>query len=452
MNRNTGLDFTRRGLLLGAGAMAVAGCCPAFASDIDVVVVGAGAAGIAAAQMLASLGRTCVVLEADNRIGGRALTDTRSFGAPFDIGCAWIHAAHSNPFYGMAVANNFHLHEHSLSLNQIYYRGKKADHDFVEREERAEEMIGGAIDAKADAGKDVPASAVMPLFAPPMDAAATDIGPMDAAVDLDQESVFDHAAEAKAEYDPNFLVREGFGTLVARVGKNVRAHLSTPVRSIKYDGKGVSVETNRGTVAAKAVIVTVSMGVLQKGGIAFTPGLPAATNEAIHDLRMGLLTKIPLQLTTRDGIGVSEYDNILDEAVSPKAKDDFLFLAWPWKTDLMVGFVGGSYAWELSQRPDDEVEALAKESLSRMFGSSVKDKVRKALVTPWAKNPLTLGAYSAEIPGKHGARAALREPVAERVWFAGEAAAENGLFATCGGAYLSGEKVARAVDDRLSRA
>ena len=452
MNRNTGLDFTRRGLLLGAGAMAAAGCCPAFASDIDVVVVGAGAAGIAAAQMLASLGRTCVVLEADNRIGGRALTDTRTFGAPFDIGCAWIHAAHSNPFYGMAIANNFHLHEHSLGLNQIYYRGKKADRDFVAREERAEEMIGGAIDAKADAGRDIPASSVMPLFAPPMDAAATDIGPMDAAVDLDQESVFDHAAEAKAEYDPNFLVREGFGTLVARVGKNVRAHLATPVRSIKYDGKGVSVETNRGTVAAKAVIVTVSMGVLQKGAIAFTPGLPAATNDAIHDLRMGLLTKIPLLLSEKDGIAASDYENILDEATSPKAKDDFLFLAWPWDTNLMVGFVGGSYAWALSQRPDDEVEALAKESLARMFGSSVKDRVRKALVTPWAKNPLTLGAYSAEIPGKHGARAALREPVAERVWFAGEAAAENGLFATCGGAYLSGEKVARAVDERLSRA
>lgn len=438
-------DLSRRGLLMGAAALSLAGCCPVWASNIDVVVIGAGAAGIAAAQMLAALGRSFVVVEADNRIGGRAFTDTRTFGMPFDIGCAWIHAAHSNPFYSFALEHGFHVQYHDLSLNEIYYGSKRQTAGFVDDENKAEFMIGEAIDATAKEGKDVAAASVLPTRAPPMDAAVTYVGPMDAAVDLDRESVFDHVAESEAEYDPNYLVREGFGALVARVGKDVRVRLSTPVQAVRYDGQGVSVQTRHGTIAAKAAIVTVSTGVLDRDLIAFTPALPARTRDAIASLPMGLLTKVPLLIPGigHEDFGLKPYDNVLEE--NPAGEDDFYFLAWPWNTDLMVGFVGGRYAWELAKRPDAEVIDLAKQSLVEMFGSGIAAKVSKGLVTPWAKNPLTLGAYSAELPGHHDARAALRQPVADRVFFAGEVVAENGLFATCGGAYLSGQSVAREV-------
>lgn len=444
------LALSRRGMLTSAAALATASCCPAFASDIDVVVIGAGAAGIGAAQMLASLGRTCLVVEAANRIGGRALTDDRSFGVPFDIGCAWIHAAHSNPFYGFALANGFHLKYHSLELNEIYYRGQRED-ALVADEHKAEFMIGEAIDATAKAGKDEPASEVMPTRASPLQAAATYAGPMDAAVDFENESVFDHAAEAEAEYDPNYLVKEGFGALVQKIGqRGMRVRLSTPVQSIRYDGKGVSVQTPRGPITAKAAIVTVSVGVLAKGSIAFSPALPVATQEAIHDLPMGLLTKIPLLIPGHGDCGIKPYDNVLDENPDPKAKDDFYFLAWPWNSDLMVGFVGGDYAWQLAKEPEADVIGLASDRLAGMFGSAIKGKIRKGLVTPWANNPLTLGAYTAVKPGHHEARAALRQPVAGRLFFAGEAVAENGLFATCGGAYLSGESAARAAHKAMA--
>jgi monoamine oxidase len=461
--RELELAVSRRAMLAGmagVAGMAVAGGYPASASNYDVVVIGAGSAGIAAAQALRALGRTCLVVEAANRIGGRALTDTTTFPLPFDIGCAWIHASRTNPYYPLAIERGYHLRKHDVdTLNELFYSGAWQGAPGLENEHRAETLIEATVNTTAAEGHDIAMGEVLANCDKPMDAAATFIGPMDAAVDLKDESSFDYKAESDAEYDPNFLVREGFGALVADLGKGINASLSTPVRAIRYDRKGVSVETAKGTVQAKAVIVTVSTGVLQKGAIKFTPSLPVATQKAIADLPMGLLTKIPLLVPGVDHHShhINPYDNFLVETppktLTPpcvEAPGDFYFLAWPWDSDLQVGFVGGSYAWELSKRPDAEVIALATDKLAEVYGSAIRGKVKEALVTPWANNPLTHGAYSAAKPGHGAARDALRVTVANRVFFAGEAAAEGGLFATCGGAYRSGAAVAQEVHGTIA--
>ena len=95
-------------------------------SDIDVVVIGAGAAGLAAAKGLAAAGRSVTVFEAMNRIGGRAWTETETFGFPFDRGCAWLHAADRNPFYAEASAAGLRLFHHDMSLDHLYYGRSKA--------------------------------------------------------------------------------------------------------------------------------------------------------------------------------------------------------------------------------------------------------------------------------------------------------------------------------------
>ncbi|MGH6870972.1 MAG: flavin monoamine oxidase family protein [Rhizomicrobium sp.] len=444
---NTGPNLTRRGMFLGAAALSLAGCSQPWTSHADVVIVGAGAAGIAAAQMLATLGRSAIVIEAADRIGGRAFTDSGPFGIPFDIGCAWIHAAKTNPFFQFAIERGFHLRYHSLELNEIYYGAQKQHRDFVASEHQAEETIGGTVEDAAKAGKDVSIASLMTSWVRPNDAAATNMGPMDAAVDFPHESVFDFSAEAEAEYDPNYLVKEGFGALVAQVGRGLNVWLSTRAQAIRRNRGGVEVDTPRGTISARAAIVTPSMGVLAKERIAFTPQLPQATRDAIHALPMGLLTKIPMLISGTDTYGIQPYDNVLNE--DGGKPDDVYFLAWPWDSRLMVGFVGGDFAWRLSRARDPEVIDFVKEKLAQVCGSAIKAKAGPALVTPWANNPLTLGAYSAEAPGHHDARAALRVPVDERVFFAGEAVAENGLFATCGGAYLSGQSVARDVHAAL---
>ena len=97
--------------------------------DVDVVVVGAGSAGLSAAKTLRAAGLSFKVFEAMNRIGGRAWTSDQHFGAPFDIGCAWLHAADRNPYYAEAEAAGWTLHHHDMNVDHLYFGKRKASED-----------------------------------------------------------------------------------------------------------------------------------------------------------------------------------------------------------------------------------------------------------------------------------------------------------------------------------
>lgn len=442
--RATNGTMTRRQALAGIAAVAGASAFARVAradppADPDVVVIGAGAAGIAASQRLTALGLSHVVIEAAGRIGGRACTDTATFGVPFDLGCAWIHAADRNPFFKLAKAAGYQLRRDDSGLDRIYYGRDQTDQDGLDAESAAEDAIDEGLTKLAEDGRDVPATEAVPRWTLPFEAAATYLGPMDMGVDFADLSTFDYAETA--DLDPNYLVREGFGTLVVKTGAGIPAKLSTPARVVRYGaGKGVRIETDSGTIAALAVIVTVSTGVLAGGLLRFDPKLPDWKEAAIGEVPMGLLAKIPL-LIPGDKLGVAPFENIL---VEYPGLQDIYFLAWPFATDLMVGFVGGEFGWELSAAGEGAAVAFAKERLAQTFGASAPKRVTKALLTGWAGDPLTRGAYSAALPGHFAARAELARPLADRVFFAGEAVA-GPFVQTCNGAYLSGIKVAEDV-------
>ena len=444
------------GAALAAGALAATRSWAAE-SEVDVVIVGAGAAGIGAALGLHGQGLTYKLIEAESRIGGRAFTDAGTFDIPFDIGCAWIHRAlPDNPMLRWAQKLGFETRFHDLGLNHLYYGPKNYD-PAIDQAEVDARALHGAIERAAAGGEDVPASSLVGDWAVPMDAAVLETGQMDAAVDLYAASALELGT--MPDYDPNRLVRRGYGALVAAVAQALRVPANTltsrPVTRIAYEGERVAVETADGLVTrARAVIVTVSMGVLRAGAIKFEPGLPASHEAAIHGLQMGLLAKIPLLVRGLRGLAgpIKPYDNILDEEPRPNVMTQFglkdiYFLAWPWESDLMVGFVGGDFAWDLSLRHDAQREAVAfaTERLADLFGSGAPGKVEKGLLTPWATNPFQRGAYSAALPGQYHCRELLRAPVDEKLFFAGEAAAVGGMQATCSGAYLSGLSVADEV-------
>ncbi|WP_287381394.1 FAD-dependent oxidoreductase, partial [Mesorhizobium sp.] len=100
-----------------------------FMEDVDVVVIGAGSAGLSAAKTLRSAGLSFKLFEAMNRIGGRAWTSDQHFGIPFDIGCAWLHAADRNPYFPEAQAARWTLHHHDMNVDHLYYRNRKASED-----------------------------------------------------------------------------------------------------------------------------------------------------------------------------------------------------------------------------------------------------------------------------------------------------------------------------------
>ncbi len=401
-----------------------------MAADVDVVIVGAGAAGLAAAKTLKARGRTFRLLEARDRIGGRAWTDSTRLGQPFDIGCAWLHAADRNPFYDEAKAAGRALSYHCPGLERVYQGRKLALDDELAQIAAQEEAFLDALEGGAPGDR---ASAIRVKGAG--GAVGTYLGPMDFGADLDEISVADLASAADLE--PNYLVAEGFGTLVADWGADVEVSLNTPVTRIRWDGPGVVAETPRGDVTAEKAIVTVSTGVLAFGGIRFTPDLPEETERAIHSLPMGLLAKIPLEIRG-DRLGLSPFDDVLVERYG---HHDIYFLAFPFDTDLLVGFVGGDFAWEITAAGEAAAVDFATQSLERLFGSDVRGRIGRSLLTPWGADPWTRGAYAAARPGQSAAREVLGRPVGDRIWFAGEALG-GPLKQTCAGARLSGERVA----------
>lgn len=409
-------------------------------TDVDVVIVGAGCAGLAAAKRLRDAGLSFLVVEAMDRIGGRAWTTTSDFGVPFDIGCAWLHAADRNPFFPEAQAAGWTLYHHDMGLDHLWFGKRRATAEEMARVAAADAALQACLEAH-DGPDDRLSSLIADCHC--LRANSTFSGPMDFGADDDEISIEDY--KAAADLDPNYFTREGFGALIHRWGADVPVTLSTPVRRIRWDGPGVEVETARGTIRGKAAIVTVSTGVLAFEEIAFAPDLPAAHQEAIFDLPMGLLTKIPLRVEgTR--LGLKPFDDVLIER---HARHDLYFLAFPFDLDLLVGFVGGDFAWEMEAAGAAAAVDFVTDRLVDIFGSDARRAVTKGTMTNWGAERFVRGGYAAARPGKAHAREVLAEPVGERIWFAGEALA-GGLKQTAAGARLSGEAVAGRVALSLS--
>jgi monoamine oxidase len=403
----------------------------------DVAIVGAGSAGLSAARQLASAGKSVIVLEAMDRIGGRAFTESETFGTPFDWGCAWIHSADRNPYYPLAQQWKFDLVRHDDGLDRVYYGARR----FSEAEMRRVGQIRAEIVRANEAAarrRDGAVSSVRSIRTREEQVTATFMGPMDMAVDFGELAIRDY--NDQAELEPNYLLRDGFGALVKRFGEGVPVSLSTPVTRIRYDGPGVVLETPKGNVSARACIVTASTGVLRADAIRFDPALPAWKADAIANVPMAMLAKIPL-LLDGERFGLQPFEDIHCEQQS---NQDIYFLAFPFDSNLMIGFVGGGFGWEMSAAGRDIAVDFATGALKRMFGADAGKRVVKGDITRWGGNPWVRGAYSAARPGHTRARQDLARPVAERLFFAGEALA--GEFAqTCGGASLSGAMTAQQV-------
>ncbi len=404
-------------------------------TEVDVVIVGAGAAGLAAAKVCREAGLSFKLLEAMNRIGGRAHTSSEHFGIPFDIGCAWLHAADRNPFYPEARAADWTMQYHDLALDHLYFGKRKADMLDLERMSAADGKFHD--DLEAYRGADDRLSAIL-AKGHGARAVATYSGPMDFGQDMDEISIEDF--RRAADLEPNYFTKQGFGALVARWGADVPVELNTPVKRIDWSGRQILVETARGSLRCSRIIITVSTGVLAFGDIEFHPELPLSYMESFFDLPMGMLTKIPLEISG-GRFGLKPFEDLLIER---PARHDMYFLCFPFDIDLMIGFVGGDFAWELSVAGEQAARDFAIDRLAGIFGSDVRKSVGRSMMTNWGAEPTVRGAYAAARPGRAEARDILAEPVDGRIHFAGEALA-GPLIQTCGGARLSGEVVAQRV-------
>lgn len=438
------VPLQRRRVLAGLGmaGMSMAGARYALArslpSNPDVIIIGAGAAGLAAGRALREKGLSFVILEAADRVGGRAYTERASFGQPLDHGCSWISGSRRNVFTGIARDRGFTLVDHSDAGDHLFdSTGKPATDAHWAAYDRAWDRIERALERAGTQGKDVAAASVVPDV--PFGATVQSwIGAMDHGVDFDQLSTVDYWEGA--EDQPSYLVREGLGAVVATLAQDLPIALNSAVTAIDWSGTGVTVETTQGRLQARACLITVSTGVLNAGRIRFRPDLPDWKLQAAADIPMGLLVKVPLLF---DGarLGLMENAWITYQISEDQAGEACYFVAWPTGHDYIFGNIGGQLGWDLSRAGQRATVDYALDQLIRLVGSDARKHFRSGLATDWAENPLTMGAYGAQRPGRNGARARLSEPVAERLYFAGEAM--GGAHRTLvNGAYESGKAAA----------
>ncbi len=408
---------------------------------LDVVVVGAGAAGIAAAHTLRELGVSYVHVEAASRVGGRAYTDISTFGVPYDHGAHWVQNEHSNPYFARAKASGHRFYRASAEF------GVYADDRAATPEERAElwaawDQAAEAMGTAAKGKRDVSPASVAPTDGDWTNTAWFGIGAWEMGKDMEDFSCLDWWNSADSN---DWYCAAGYGALVAEHAAGLNISLDTPATKIRWGGKGVEVETARGTIKARAGILTVSTGVLAAEGITFDPPLPVEKQEAINAIPMGFYNHIALQFS-EDIFGMGEDGLVLHRVGDDKQA--FGALTNASGTGLAYCDVGGSFARELELAGDAVATDFVVGKLRSLIGGDVDKYLVKSAVSNWGEDPLVRGCYASASPGGFPMRAVLREPLADRIFFAGEACHED-LWATVGGADLTGVSAAKEIAKTL---
>jgi monoamine oxidase len=398
-------------------------------SDPEVVIIGAGVAGIAAARALREAGRSCVVLEAKPRVGGRAHACS-TLGAIVDHGATWLHQANENPLTPHIGA---HIDHDTVRARHLHLGERFATAEEFADCWRAHGRYEDALAAAALSPDRAVSEAVPPE--PPWGATIAHwLGSQINAAELSRISLEDYV---KTDLDgPNLLPREGVGGLVARLAEGLPIRLSHPVTRLDWSGPGVVAEGGWGALRARRAIVTVSTGVLAAGSIRFAPELSAEVMAAVHGLPMGLLTKFAFRLT-RD-VGIAPFHSAR-RAVTEQAPHPMSWVVQPFGEPIVFGFVGGARAWDLLREGTAATQSAARGDFSAMFGEGA---LGEAIITGWGDDPCFLGSYTHARPGHHASRAVLATPLGEgRLAFAGEAT-HSRFAGTVAGAWLSGEAAA----------
>ncbi len=265
---------TRRAILAGAVSTAALVGMPRrlFAADVDVLIVGAGAAGLSAARELQRLGRSFTLIEARSRIGGRAFTDA-SLGAPFDAGAEIIHFAQSNPWTEIAQQLRVPLDQGGGRFGgwQVYSGGRALGPLERQRRWSAFRAMEAAQARVAASGRDMSLAEAVADLDPDLREIARSGLILVLGEDGERISVLDNQSLWSG---PDYTTEAGYGALVAAYGDGVPVSLGVQASVIRWGDGGVEAQTSAGTVRARAAIVTVSVGVLKSGAIRFEPELP----------------------------------------------------------------------------------------------------------------------------------------------------------------------------------
>jgi len=403
-------------------------------SEVDIAVIGAGAAGIGAARLLAEAGRAAfVVLEARERAGGRAST-LQAEGFPLDLGCEWLHSADRNALAPLAERLGFSIYSRQPDWTTRLRRSgetEQAEADWIAERE----AFYWAVHRAAQGPDDPPASSVlMPggRWNALLDAVSTWAN----AVELECLSAKDN--DRYEDSGLNWRLREGYGRLFLALAEGLPVAYGTPVARVAHDGRRIRLETSCGTVSAARVIVTVPTAAIAREHLVFDPPLPDKI-AAAAGLPLGLANKLFLRFDGR-APGIDSDGHLVG---STRRRETMSYQVRPFGRPVIACFFGGRFAAQLERDGVAATAAFAADELAGLFGEDIRRQLRPIAASAWRSDRFALGSYSYALPGHADDRARLAAPVDNRLFFAGEACSLN-FFSTAHGAYETGLAAADA--------
>jgi len=403
-------------------------------SEFEVVVVGGGAAGIAAARQLAQANVETILVEARSRLGGRAWTVTDGSPFPMDLGCGWLHSAERNIWRDIAEAQGC-----SIDKTPPPWTRPSLPAGFPLAEQRAfGKALGNFYQRLNSLAPDKPDVAAAALLEPGsrwndlLDAISTYIS----GAELDCVSARDLASYDDSGVD--WRVVEGYGRVIAAHAGNVTVELGCPVKQIDRRGRRLKILTTKGTLTANAAIITLPTNVIAEEADLFTPPLPEKS-EAAAGLPLGLADKIFLSLEDYE-----EFEPDSRIFGSTKNSGTAAYHVRPFGRPQIEAYFGGKLARELEGGGSAAFHDFASSELVGIFGSSFAPRLKPVRMHCWGTDPFSRGSYSYALPGKAACRAVLAAPLDNRLFFAGEACSPVD-FSTAHGAYATGVAAADQV-------
>jgi monoamine oxidase len=419
----------------------------------EILVIGAGIAGLAAARALTEGDWDVIILEARNRIGGRMWTDT-SLGVPLDLGASWIHGIKGNPI--TKLANQFGAKTIATDEdNGIVFKAdgsEMPDREYEAIETLFEEIYEEVAEMQEDTNTDMTLQQAFDRVLKSRSLSNADLQKLnhyihavfalELGADPQDISLWEWDQDEEFSGD-EVIFPEGYRQITDGLARGLDIRLGVVVKSIRYGAGGVEVETSDGMYRAEKAVVTIPLGVLKQKSVKFEPPLPAWKQSAVDRLAMGVLNKVYMKFPAVFWGKRAETFVYFGEHVGEWS--DWLSFVPYTNEPVIMAFHGGAKGRALEKLTDEQIVAGAMKTLRAMFGSDIPNP-SGYLITRWGSDPFSVGSYSYIPPFASGKDYdALFKPVDDVLFFAGEATSRE-YPSTVHGAYLSGIAAAEEID------
>jgi monoamine oxidase len=420
----------------------------------EVIVIGAGAAGLAAAESLSAAGLQTLILEARERVGGRIYT-LYDGGFPIELGAEFIHGKPSE-ILNLASVDD-------LPLKKLTGKNWSTNADgeiMPEYENGNEDEIWQKLERFSGADMSftefLKKNFAAPEFEKARRSAARYVEGFHAA-DPSEVSVRSLQKTERATGTEDFRFRGGYENLTRRLCQRTlengaELRMGQKVKTIEWRKNRVEVglADRSKTYLARSAVFTLPLGVWQAGQVSFAPSLPAEKEAALQKMKMGTVVRVSFRFRR----------NWWAERLRPKGNESLGFLfsndpeipVWwtgePEEGHILTGWAGGAQAEKNAGQGTDRLISAATRSLARIFKvgrSLIENEIENVFTHDWQRDELTLGSYSYILTGGAGAPEVLARPVAETLFFAGEATNSEGHWATVHGAIATGKRAAQEV-------